>query len=183
MIYPVSIHQIGTFKTEHPQRDALALENARRTAQLIEDFGSFAFNRANDIAHITASAFVLSPDRRHVLLMHHAKLDRWLQPGGHCDSCTDVRRAAEREAQEETGLTSLRLISNDIFDIDIHEIPARGKEPTHLHYDVRFLFEADPSLPLQQNSESKQLAWMTVEEMHRATDASSVTIIEREMTR
>jgi 8-oxo-dGTP pyrophosphatase MutT (NUDIX family) len=190
MKYRVSIPEIGDFETDHPQRDALALENARRTALLIEDFGEFAFNRANDTAHITGSAFILSQDRSHILLMHHAKLDRWLQPGGHCDleadrnhaGKIDVRATALREASEETGISDLRMLDGAIFDVDIHEIPARGQEPAHLHYDIRFLFEADASRPIQRNSESKQIAWVSAADMDRLTSAPSVLIAARAMT-
>ena len=50
-----------------------------------------------------------------------------------------------REAREESGLTRLRLVSPEIFDVDRHRIPARGAEPEHWHFDVRFLIEADPA--------------------------------------
>ncbi len=76
--------------------------------------------------------------------MHHRKLHRWLMPGGHCDGEPDARSVATREIAEETGLISYSLIQDAIFDIDIHEIPARGDIPAHLHFDIRYLFEADP---------------------------------------
>lgn len=104
--------------------------------------------------HFTASAWVINPDCTEVLLLHHAKLDRWLQPGGHLDP-TDASPAAGalREAREETGLTNLRLLDEAIFDVDIHTIPARGEEPQHLHYDLRYLVEA-PSFAVLLSTES-----------------------------
>ena len=69
-------------------------------------------------------------------------------------------RVALREAAEESGLRTLRPLSGDIFDVDIHAIPARGPEPQHLHYDVRFLLEADRAEPLIVSSESRSLAWV-----------------------
>ncbi len=93
--------------------------------------------------HVTASAFVLSPDGAATLLTHHAKLDRWLQLGGHCDGIADTAFVALKEAYEESGLARLRLASDQVYDVDIHEIPARGADPAHLHYDIRYLMQAE----------------------------------------
>lgn len=120
--------------------------------------------------HITGSALIISPDKKQVLLLHHRKLDRWLQPGGHADGDENVARVAEKEAREETGLRNIKLASEEILDLDIHRIPARGTDPEHLHYDVRFLFVADPDEPLQQNRESKELAWLTMEQVPDKTE-------------
>jgi 8-oxo-dGTP pyrophosphatase MutT (NUDIX family) len=110
----------------------------------------------------------------HTLLIHHAKLDRWLQPGGHADGDPDVLRVALREAQEESGLLNLAPVSPAIFDIDIHAIPARGSEPEHFHYDVRFLLEADRTAPLVMNREAKDMAWVRLDEVTSLTNEWSV---------
>lgn len=115
--------------------------------------------------HFTGSAFIINTDCEKVLLLHHRKLDKWLQPGGHADGDENIARVAEREAWEETGLKNIRLLQPTIFDLDIHTIPARKNEPEHLHYDIRFLFVADSSEPLLLNSESKALAWLPLEEV------------------
>ncbi len=95
-----------------------------------------------DPGHFTASAFVLSPDRRELLLILHKKLGLWLQPGGHIEE-KDVswQQAACREVEEETGLTDLTLL-RELVDIDIHEIPANSREPQHRHFDLRSLFQS-----------------------------------------
>lgn len=132
--------------------------------------------------HITGSAFIVSPDHQQVLLLHHRKLDRWLQPGGHADGDEHVVRVAEKEAREETGLESIRLASPEILDLDIHPIPERGSDPEHLHYDIRFLFTANPDEPLQQNRESKALAWLNPEEVPARTgDNSSINRMLRKV--
>jgi 8-oxo-dGTP pyrophosphatase MutT (NUDIX family) len=95
--------------------------------------------------------------------MHHRKLGRWLQPGGHADGDFDVRRVALREAREESGLRSLRFVRDGVYDIDVHAIPARPNEAAHDHYDVRFALEADPAEPLVANAESKELAWVALD--------------------
>lgn len=93
--------------------------------------------------HFTASAFIVSRDLQHLLLIRHEKLQMWLQPGGHIEvQDEDVVAAALREVREETGLEEVELLS-PLFDIDIHTIPARTDEPAHEHHDVRVLLMAD----------------------------------------
>ncbi|MCX6215964.1 NUDIX hydrolase [Spirosoma sp.] len=132
------------------------------------------FDRSLLVGHITGSAWICSPDRRQVLLIHHRKLDRWLQPGGHADGDPDVVAVALREAQEETGLTSLKLLSNAIFDVDIHEIPARKNVPAHLHYDIRFLFEADPAEPFGNSEEIRNIKWFSSENAEQQINEASI---------
>jgi 8-oxo-dGTP pyrophosphatase MutT (NUDIX family) len=112
--------------------------------------------------HLTGSAWVVSPDRKRTLLTHHHKLDKWLQLGGHADGDGDLLAVALREAREESGLTKLRVVSDQVFDVDRHWIPARKSEPGHYHHDLRFMIEGDPSEPLVISSESKELAWVDV---------------------
>lgn len=122
-----------------------------------------AFARSLRIGHVTASAWIIDPGRTRALLTHHRKLRKWLQLGGHVDGDPDVRRGALREATEESGLTSLRFASETIYDLDVHPIPARGSEPAHEHFDIRFALEADPDEPLIVSAESKELAWVPLD--------------------
>ena len=117
------------------------------------------FERSLQIGHITGSGWVVDHERAHALLTHHRKLNKWLQLGGHADGDPDALRVALREAREESGLTMIRPVSDAIYDIDIHVIPARDSEPEHLHYDVRFLLEAGRAAPLLASGESRSLAW------------------------
>jgi 8-oxo-dGTP pyrophosphatase MutT (NUDIX family) len=115
--------------------------------------------------HLTASAWIVDAGRTRTLLTHHRKLERWLQLGGHVDGEADLAAAALREATEESGLSRLVLVSAEIFDVDRHRIPARGAEPEHWHFDVRFLIEADPAEPVSVSGESKDLAWVGLEDV------------------
>lgn len=115
--------------------------------------------------HLTGSAFVVDAAREWVLLTHHRKLDRWLQPGGHADGEADLLAVALREAREETGVAALLPMASEVFDVDRHRIPARAGEPAHWHHDVRFLLQADPSEPLVVSSESRALAWVPLREL------------------
>lgn len=131
------------------------------------------FERALEKGHVTGSAWIVCPWRRRTLLTHHRKLGLWLQPGGHCDGESDVRAVALREAHEESGLDALRVVGGGVFDVDVHEIPARSDEPAHLHYDIRFLLEADPDAPLIVSAESRAVLWVEIDRLASlATDAS-----------
>jgi len=132
------------------------------------------FERSLQIGHVTGSAWIIDRSRSQALLTHHFKLDRWLQLGGHADGDPDILRVALREAREESGLEDIRPVSAAIFDVDVHPIPARGGEPRHLHYDVRFLLEADSDAPLVISSESKDLAWVPLADMAQVTTEQSI---------
>jgi 8-oxo-dGTP pyrophosphatase MutT (NUDIX family) len=120
------------------------------------------FLRSQLSGHITGSAWIVDATRTRTLLTHHHQLDKWLQLGGHADGDPDVQAVAMREAREESGLTRLRLVADEPFDVDRHLIPERKGVPEHFHYDLRFMIEADPAEPLQISSESKDLAWVEV---------------------
>jgi 8-oxo-dGTP pyrophosphatase MutT (NUDIX family) len=132
------------------------------------------FSPALSVGHITGGAWVLDFTRRHVLLTHHRKLDKWLQLGGHADGELDALAVSLREAREESGLTSVRVRSEKIFDVDVHRIPARGTQREHLHYDIRYLMEADRAEPLLVSSESKALAWVELAAMREYTSEESI---------
>lgn len=118
------------------------------------------FKRALKTGHITGSSWIVNKSRDKALLTYHRKLNRWLQLGGHADGEEDILNVSKREAREESGLSSLVVVSRDIFDIDIHLIPANVKEDSHHHYDIRYLFEADDSETLIVSQESKKLKWI-----------------------
>ncbi len=120
-----------------------------------------AAERRLALGHLTGSAWLVSVDGTRVLLTHHKKLDRWLQLGGHADGDHDLARAALREAQEESGLRDLS-VEPAIFDLDRHEIPARGNELAHWHYDVRYVVRATGSEVFALSDESHALAWREI---------------------
>lgn len=132
------------------------------------------FDRNLQIGHITGSAWIIDHSHSKALLTHHFKLDRWLQLGGHADGDPDVLRVAMREAREESGIEDIKPLTESIFDVDVHSIPARDMEPRHLHYDVRFLLEADAEIPLEISSESKDLAWVSLTKIAQFTTEQSI---------
>ncbi len=121
---------------------------------------SNCFERSLEIGHITASAWLLSKDMSKALLMHHNKLDIWVQVGGHCDGNPNVLEVAIKEAQEESGINNITPVSDKIFDIDIHLVPDYKNVKAHYHYDIRFLLRVNSNEDFVQNSESKELRWV-----------------------
>lgn len=117
--------------------------------------------------HITTSAFVLSPDHNHVLLIDHVAIGRWLQPGGHYEPADFFFESAAREAVEETGVAGLALhawhrMADVPFNIDSHDVPGKASrgEIDHVHHDLQYLFVADPTLPLiAQRGEVHAALW------------------------
>ena len=147
------------------------------------------FDRSCRPGHVTGSAWILSHDRRRCLLVHHRKLDRWLQPGGHADGQADVEQVALREAEEETGLSQLELFTSDSqllpLDVDVHLIPARldanGNEieSAHEHHDIRFLLVAAEGEQPVVSHESNDIRWFTQKELLEATNEESVLRMQR----
>ena len=142
------------------------------------------FSRQTAAGHITASAWILDTNRTHALLCHHRKLDMWVQLGGHLEPSLDdsVHAGALREAYEESGLGAIKALSPDIFDIDIHAIPAHGDEAEHLHYDVRYLFAARSANAVQLTPESKELAWVRLDEIHKVSTEKSLLRMAKKAT-
>lgn len=131
---------------------------------LLLDSGSAAFDRSAFVpGHFTASAFVVRHDE--LLLIHHRKLELWLQPGGHIESDDDDPwDAARRELREETGLSTVRALGRGLLDVDIHDIPARGDAPVHQHFDLRFAFELeDPNARVVAASDAKDARWVALD--------------------
>jgi len=138
------------------------------------------FERSRLDGHMTGSAWVTSAGGDRVVLVHHIKLGRWLQPGGHADGESDLARVALREAQEETGLRSLLLAAPRPYDVDVHAIPERGAEVRHFHYDVRFRFFANPDEAPSASAESHAVRWLTVDEVRSlAPERSLARMIEK----
>ena len=143
---------------------------------------SECFERTLAAGHVTASGWIISNDKEEVLLMHHRKLDRWFQPGGHCDGDPDVIGVAKKEVEEETGLTHFALLQDGIFDVDIHLIPANSRDAAHFHYDIRFLFEASPSEELIINIESNDVKWVPVSQVENLNNSESMMRMVRKIS-
>ncbi len=134
------------------------------------------FDRRLEPGHVTASTWVVNPARSHVLMLLHRKLGLWLQPGGHADGESDIVSVALKETVEETGLdpSQVKLLSEEIFDVDVHTVHDSEHDSRHLHFDPRFLVEIDERIPLPGSDESHEVRWVALEEVLHLNNARSL---------
>ncbi len=126
--------------------------------------------------HLTGSGLIVDADAERFVLLHHAKLRIWVQPGGHADGEANLARVALDECTEETGIDGLR-VAVPAIDVDVHRV-APPCEDDHLHYDVRFLVLAPPGAELSPNHESIDGRWVSWDEADSApVDAGTVRLV------
>ena len=170
-------HLLGlleSYLARHPEEQA-RVDRVRRFVETHAD----CFERTCRDGHVTGSAWILSPDHLHVLLTHHRKLGRWLQPGGHADGDPDPLRVALREAREESGLVELTVVSEEPLDVDVHPIPASGHEPAHLHYDIRYLLRAPAGQEPVASEEATAVRWFERRKLTALLAEKSLLRMER----
>lgn len=152
------IEQLGHYRSGDPRQLAVR-ESMIEFARAHPD----ALLRTCAPGHFTASALVVERGTGRFVLLHHAKLRKWLQPGGHVDGSADMPASALREATEETGLEGLEVVL-PVVDLDIHRVEP-PREPPHDHLDQRFLVLAPRGSELIGNHESTDIRWATLEDL------------------
>ncbi len=150
-----------------PQQAAIAAE----FRALLADAAN-PFLRERLAGHFTGSAWLVSRDGARALLTHHRKLDIWVQLGGHADGDTDLANVALREAEEESGLSGLR-VDAQLFDLDRHWIPERKDVPGHWHYDARYIVHAGDDENFVVGEESLDLAWRDIAQIAHDENADA----------
>lgn len=131
--------------------------------------------------HLTGSSLIIRPQDSQILVLFHAKLKRWLQPGGHADSDGDMARVALREAIEETGIPQLEIVEPAI-DLDIHVVDP-PYEDAHEHHDVRYLVLAPEDACPKGNYESTGFQWLDPGEIQQIDpDDGFIRMVERGLT-
>ena len=161
------LEKLAEYQTRYPEEQT----TIDRFQALIAEHAD-CFERNCWAGHITGSSWLVNPTAERLLLTHHRKLDMWLQLGGHSDGDPDSQAVAMREAREESGL-GVHLLLPHIFDIDVHEIPARKADPAHFHFDVRYALQADGDEFLV-SEESLALAWVEIEGLEQYTTETSI---------
>ena len=131
--------------------------------------GEALLDRSNTSAHMTASAWVVSPDRQKVLMAYHNLYDSWAWLGGHADGEEDMLAVALKEVREESGLKNVRPLTEDIFSLEILAVTGHEKKgqfvSSHLHLNVTYLLEADPADPVRcKEDENKAMGWFTLDD-------------------
>lgn len=126
-----------------------------------------AFYRTNLLAHMTASAWVVNPQRSKVLMVYHRLYDSWSWAGGHADGEEDLLAVALREVREETGVQRLRPVTEEIYSLEVLTVDGHEKHgryvPSHLHLNVTYLLEAEEDQPLRVcEAENSGVAWFSL---------------------
>lgn len=163
------IQNLMDYKTEFNEE----YEMVQQTIDYLQQTEDY-LGKVNPKGHITGSSWIISKDRKKTLLTHHFKLNKWLQLGGHTELDETVIKSAEREGIEESGLKSLELIHEDIFDVDVHLIPERKGVDAHYHYDIRFLFEADENEIIAVSDESHDVKWVEIDKIEDYSKSQSI---------
>jgi 8-oxo-dGTP pyrophosphatase MutT (NUDIX family) len=126
--------------------------------------------------HITCTGLVLGPSLDRILLVDHARLKRWLLPGGHVEpGDASPAESARREVIEETGVELDSAHEPFLAGLDVHGIPPRKGEPFHLHHDLVFGFRAR-SESVVCSQESRAVAWCAESEFHHCGVPNNVRL-------
>ncbi len=158
----------GFAGTEAERRDLAAMRDLAASPHDVLSASWF------DPGHFTVSGFITDPAESALVLIHHRRLERWLQPGGHVEpEDTSMIAALFREIEEETGISDVSPEHPPLFDVDVHRIPLRGTEPPHLHFDIRFHVVAERR-PLAPSDEVAGAAWVDLDQVADWTKDQSV---------
>lgn len=140
------------------------------------------FTRENEVAHFTASSWLLNREHTKVLMIYHNIYHSWSWTGGHADGEEDLLAVAIKEAQEETGVKEIQTVDDIIFSIEMLTVDGHEKRgryvPSHLHLNVTYLLEADEAEVLRiKPDENSGVKWFALEEALEA--CSEPWMVER----
>ena len=162
--------QLNTYLFQYPEEE----EKINKTINfLLSDKN--CFTRENWHGHFTASAWIIDSTREWVLMTHHSQLDMWLQLGGHAEGKKDLLAVAIEEAKEESGIKNFTILSENIFDLDIHKIPKYHLAPEHFHFDVRFILETNIQEKIIVSDESHDVSWVKKNEVLNKNPEKSIS--------
>ena len=164
------LSQLNNYIFQYPEEK----EKTKKTIDfLLSDQNCFI--RENWQGHFTASAWIVDSTRKWILMTHHSQLDMWLQLGGHAEGEKDLLAVAIEEAKEESGIKNFTILSENIFDLDIHKIPKYHLAPEHFHFDVRFILESNTQEEIIVSNESHDVVWVKKEEVFNKNPEESIS--------
>lgn len=128
------------------------------------------FDRSNLVAHMSATAWVTNKNRDKVLMAHHNLFHSFAWLGGHADGNMDLLQVAISEAMEESSISGVKPVREEIFSIEVLNANGHVKNgiyvPTHLHCNVSYLLEADDALEVKAKpDENSAVCWFGVDEV------------------
>lgn len=133
----------------------------------IENFHEDILTRENEIAHMTSSGLILNQSLDKILMIHHNIYNTWTWTGGHADGDGDMLRVAIKEAKEETGISNIFPLTNDLASIDIIPVYGHMKRgryvSSHLHLNTSYILIADEKeKPIINKEETSDVGWVKV---------------------
>ena len=143
-------------------------------------------SRENPFAHFTASSWIVNPSRTDALMAWHNIYRTWAWTGGHADGESDLLAVALREAREETGVESLKPVTEEIYSVEILPVNAHMKRgrfvSAHLHLNVTYLLEADDAQPLRPKpDENSAVAWLPLKKAAENKEEPFMAVIYRKL--
>ena len=171
------IQQIADYSPVNEQE-----ETDRLTLLKLLQSGEDISIRESLLAHLTASAWVVNPERTKVLMAYHKLYDSWAWLGGHADGNFCLSSVAEKEAREESGIRNLRLVCDNPISLEVLTVAGHEKKgkyvPCHLHLNVTYLFEAAEDQVLScKPDENSGVAWIPMDSL--AQKCSEPWFVER----
>ena len=156
--------------------------------RLLSAYPETVFTRENEEAHFTASAWVVNASRDKVLMAYHNIYNSWSWTGGHADGETDLLAVALKEVREETGLTNIHAVTEEIYSLEILQVSEHQKRsktiPAHRHLNLTYLIEADEHEALRiKEDENSGLAWFSQEEAVERSTEPEMQVIYRKLIR
>lgn len=161
-------------------------KNDKELMLLYMDTFEDVLTRANRMCHFTASNWIVNRDRTKVLMIYHNIYQSWAWTGGHADGEADLQAVAIKEAQEETGLQNLKIISEGIYAVQILTVDSHIKKgkfvPSHLHLDCCFLIEADETEAIRiKEDENSNIGWIDIDEALEITNEEKMKPIYKKL--
>ncbi len=142
--------------------------------------------RENKMCHFTASNWIVNKERTKVLMIYHNIYQSWAWTGGHADGDENLLHVALKEAEEETGIKNLKVVSDGIYGLEILTVDShikRGKfVPSHLHLDCCYLLEADENEPLKiKEDENSGVKWIDIDKVTEVTNEPKMVPIYQKL--
>ena len=130
--------------------------------------------RSNLVGHFTTSIWTVNKEHTKTLMAYHNIYDSWAWIGGHADGIEDLAAVAMRELEEETGVKNASIIGDGILSLETLTVDGHVKKgayvPSHLHFNITYLAEADEQEELRVNEEENQaVKWWTFEDALKAS--------------